>query len=926
MGERRVGKYERLAKERHARDLALAAQPGGHPRGLWFDAAAAERVVRFVEHYCRHYEGEWAGQKIRLEEWQKRDVIYPIFGWKNARGLRRFRTAYIELGRKNGKALALDTPIPTPSGWATMGELVVGDTVFDENGEPAKVLATTGVQEGRPCFRVSFSDGTSIVADAEHEWFTEAKNSGLPRTGLGPKSTWRQKHIRTTRQIRESLKVSPGSTKTEWNHRIPCAGPIQTPHAELPVPPYTLGAWLGDGNTGTAHLTVCKTDAEIPEAIRAEGVSVAAAKSANPNTDYFLIGSNGRSSAGRRSSLQATLRRTGLIGNKHIPAVYLRAAPDQRLALLRGLMDTDGSALKSGQCEFTTTTPALRDGVLELLRSLGFKPSMSWKQPKITGRPEAVCAPAWRIQFWAFKGDAVFGLSRKLARLKSRPTTATRSCRRQIVGVEPVPSVPVRCIQASSPSSLFLAGESMVPTHNSFLTSALALYLLVADGEPGAQVYSSATKEEQARIVWRGASEMVKRSPDLKKYIREHKSKGGTLYCDRTSGFFKPLGADSETLDGLNPHAQVIDELHAHADPRLWNVLTTAMGARRQPINLVITTAGTYDAESIGWQQHQYGQDILDGAFEDDTFFAFICAIDEDDDPLDPENWGKANPNLGISVKVDDMQQQATTASRQASFYNDFLRLRLNRWTQQVSRWLSVEQWRDCEAGLRPEAALECREQRELALVGRECFAGLDLSSKLDLTALVLAFPSESGFFSLICRFWLPEATVEAQVKKGKKHYEQWVRDGWITTTHGQVIDYEFVRAEIVRLRDRYRIREIAFDPHNATQVTTALRETDGFETVEFRQGFLSMSEPAKALEAKIAELKVRHGGNPVLAWNVGNAVIKRDAAGNIKPDKEKAKDKIDGVIAMAMAMGRAEVAPPQGGSYLEDGPMVTLA
>lgn len=926
--ERKVGKYERLARERHARDLALAARPEGHPRGLWFDEAAAERVVTFIEHYCRHYEGEWAGQKIKLEDWQKYDVIYPIFGWKKTDGFRRFRTAYIELGRKNGKALALDTPIPTPGGWTTMGELAVGDTVFDETGAPATVLAATEVQIGRPCFRVAFSDGTSIVADAEHEWFTEAKNSGLPRTGLGPKSSWSQKHIRTTRRIRDTLKVAPESAKVEWNHRIPCAAPLQTPAANLSIPPYTLGAWLGDGNTSSACLTVSKTDNEIPDAIREEGVSAERRRASNPNVDYYRLGSNGRSAAGRRTSLQAKLRALGVLDNKHIPAPYLRASIEQRMQLLRGLMDTDGTAMKSGQCEFSTTLPALRDGVMELLRSLGFKPSFTETQPQITGRPEADCATAWRIQFWAYAGAKVFGLRRKNARLKPKPPAATRTSRRQIVAVDPVPSVPVRCIQVSSPSSLFLAGEAMIPTHNSFLTSALSLYLLIADGEPGAQIYSAATKEQQATIVWRGAMEMAEQSKDLSRFLTIHgkkKKTGGTIFCDRTHSFFRPLGSDSQTQDGLNPHAQVIDELHAHQDHRVWNVLTTAMGARRQPINLVITTAGTYDKESIGWKQHEYGQNILDGAFEDDTFFAIICAIDEEDDPLDPENWGKANPNLGISVKVADMQQQAVAARRQPTFYNDFLRLRLNRWTQQVTRWLSVEKWRECQP-LTAEQALELRAVREEALAKKRCWGGLDLSQRLDLTAFVLAFPGEDDVVDLLCRFWLPEARVEAEEKDGRKHYAQWVREGWIRTTPGDVIDYAFIRREVNELAAKYAIQEIAYDPHDAQQVATELGEQDGLTMVEFRQGFISMNEPSKAFETRVMSKKVRHGGDPVLAFAVGNAVVRRDSAGNIKPDKERAKNKIDPVVAAIMADSRAKLGQSQiGSSYLESGPLLTL-
>lgn len=445
-----------------------------------------------------------------------------------------------------------------------------------------------------------------------------------------------------------------------------------------------------------------------------------------------------------------------------------------------------------------------------------------------------------------------------------------------------------------------------IPRKNgkSFLCSAFALYLLVADREPGAQVYSSATKEEQAAIVWRGAMNMVKASPDLARFTEVHGAKkktGGTIFCERTGGFFRALGADSTTLDGLNPHAQIIDELHEHKDRRVWSKLQTATGARRQPLTIAITTAGVFDPTALGWQQHEYAQHVLDGTFEDDSFFAFIAAADDEDDVFSVETQMKANPNYGVSAYPAKLEDAAARAAKAPEDYNDYLRYHLNRWTQQATRWLSPEAWKDCDP-----AHVE-RGPREEAMCGRECYAGLDLSSKLDLAALVLAFPGEDAV-DLVCRFWLPEARVDEEAKKGRRHYRRWADEGLISLTPGAVLDYAFIRRDINELGQKFRIAEIAFDPWNAQQLATELGEQDGFTMVEFRQGFISMSEPSKSFEARIVSKKVRHGGDPVLAWNVGNAVTKRDPSGNIKPDKEKAKDKIDGLVAAIMACGRADL------------------
>ncbi len=521
---RPVGKLERLARERNDRDLALACSPSGHPRGLWFDDAAADRVVQFIERYCRHHEGEWAGQKIRLEEWQKRDVIRPIFGWKRRDGTRRFRTAYVEIPRKNGKSL---------------------------------------------------------------------------------------------------------------------------------------------------------------------------------------------------------------------------------------------------------------------------------------------------------------------------------------------------------------------------LCSALGLYLLVADGEPGAQVYASATKKDQAKIVWDGADKMVARSPDLKRFVKQFRTAGGTLVCERMGSKFSPLGADSTTLDGLNPHANIVDELHAHKDRGVWDVLDTAMGARRQPLTIAITTAGTYDEESIGWQQHDHAVHVLENAYEDDTFFAFIAAMDEGDDPLAVETQQKANPNYGISAKPDKLAEQAEKARREPSFFNEYVRLHLNGWTQQITRWLPPEPWIACFRG----------DFDEKALGGRECIGGLDLSSVSDLTAFVLLFRDDNGMIDVLSRFWLPRETIDDAAKKGRNYYAQWEKAGYLKATPGAVIDYDFIRAEINALATEYRIGKIAYDPYNATQMSNNL-QADGFEMVLTRQGFLTISEPSKLLEVKIMSGKFRHG-SPVLRWNGLNVAIDTDAAGNIKPVKDVQRtNKIDGISA----------------------------
>ncbi len=469
----------------------------------------------------------------------------------------------------------------------------------------------------------------------------------------------------------------------------------------------------------------------------------------------------------------------------------------------------------------------------------------------------------------------------------------------------------------------------------STIAGGLGLFMLVADGEQGAEVYSSATKKDQAAIVWKDAAAMVKASAKLKRFVKVQRN---NLSCERMGSKFEPLSADSSTMDGLNPSCNLVDELHAHKDRGVWDVLDTAMGARRQPLTLAITTAGKYDPESIGWQMHDYAQKVLEGVIEDDSFFAFIAAADEP--PKGQEGYyfteaalRQANPGYGVSPKADYLSKQAEKAQNQPSFLNTYKQLHLNIWTETVTRWLSLENWAACESvELNHAASLE----REKTLEGLVCFGGLDLSSKLDLSAFVLVFPGAGDSIDVLCRFWLPENTMAQYSKKKQNHYATWARDGWLSVTPGDVIDYDFIRAEIRALCGgvddkgatvpaRFKMKELAFDPWGATQLATQLM-AEGHQLTEVRQGYKSLSEPSKDLEAKTVSKKVRHASNPVLRFCAANAVVTTDSAGNIKPDKEKAVGRIDGIVATVMALSRfVNAPPPETGSYLDSGGVMVL-
>jgi phage terminase large subunit-like protein len=301
---------------------------------------------------------------------------------------------------------------------------------------------------------------------------------------------------------------------------------------------------------------------------------------------------------------------------------------------------------------------------------------------------------------------------------------------------------------------------------------------------------------------------------------------------------------------------------------------------------------------------------------EDDAFFGFVAAADPEDDWTQPATWTKANPNLGVSVKLDYLARQAKKAESQPSFLNTFLRLHLGQWTQQRERWIAIEDWNACEA--RDLTPAEMRE-REEALAGAVCYGGLDLSTKLDITAALLVFPRDDEVLELVCRFWVPEERIRERVRRDRVPYDAWVRDGWLLATPGNVIDYDVIRAEVGRLAARFDVRELGYDPWNATQLALQL-QGDGITVVEIRQGYKTLSEPSKEWEARTVARRIRHGGHPVLRWMVSNVAAREDPAGNIKPDKAASGERIDGVVAGIMGLSRIIVQHDPGSVYDERG------
>jgi len=432
------------------------------------------------------------------------------------------------------------------------------------------------------------------------------------------------------------------------------------------------------------------------------------------------------------------------------------------------------------------------------------------------------------------------------------------------------------------------------------LAAGLALYLLLCDGEIGGEIVSAAVDREQARIAFDLARQMVEAEPALRQRCKVYKN---SIVVPSTNSVYKVLSADAKSKHGFSCSGIIFDEVAQQPNADLYHTLHTSTGKRLQPVEFLITTAGIHDPESIGWQLHSYAEQVKTGVVDDPSFLPVIFAASPEDDIQDPETWGKANPNYPISPRHDYMEAEAKKASQQAGYYNVFVRLHLGIWTQQATRWVNPDQWNACE--------------REFPdLTGRECYGGLDLSTTTDISALSLIFPplDESEPYFVLPFFWVPESKLSE--KRDRVPFDQWRKQGYLSVTEGDVIDYDHIRRDVTELAAKYNIVSIAFDPWNSTQIATQLAEQDGLNLVQHRQGFVSMNEPSKEFERLILSRKIAHNANPVMRWMVNNVAIKTDPAGNIKPDKTKSTERIDAVVATIMALSRvmthAETSEPQ--------------
>ena len=442
-----------------------------------------------------------------------------------------------------------------------------------------------------------------------------------------------------------------------------------------------------------------------------------------------------------------------------------------------------------------------------------------------------------------------------------------------------------------------------IPRKNakSTLGAAIGLYLLLADGEKGAEIYSAAGDVFQARIIFDIAKGMVDQDTNLSSRCKAFQY--SITSKKNKSSFYKVLSAESKTKYGFNAHGILFDELFVQPNRELWDALTTSTGSRRQPLTFAFTTSG-FDKETICYEMHEYAVKVRDGIIQDESFLPVIYGAEMDADIFDIKTWRKANPGFGTIVKEEYIREQVNKIRNQPSFESTFRRLHLDQWVGSAETWIPDDVWVSCS---------------EEPIFEGPCYGGVDLSTVGDISAYVLFWPDTK---SIKCYFFVPEESVADRSRREGINYDVWIK-GHMTATPGNVIDYSYILNAMVESRELYDVQSIGFDRYLIQDLGNKFSQADidlsRWPLVPVGQGYVSMSEPTKNIERMAHGGEMRHGGNPVLRWMCSNVQIESDAAGNIKMSKKKSREKIDGMVALAMTISAWGGQEPEFRSRYED-------
>ncbi len=871
------------------------------PCGIRFEMEDAHKRIKFIETHCKHYEAPFAGKPFILTLRQKAFVealySFKILDDELGRWVRLFQEALMVVARKCGKALSLDTPIPTPNGWKTMRDIEVGQRVFNENGEPVSVIATSDVFIGHKCYEVEFEDGETIVADADHLWSVMTKGS---RKCLSYAPSSERKLIRedyrendgyfnlSTKDMAHDFARERSDGKgTEYKYRVPMQKAVAYPEQTLPIHPYLLGVWLGDGESGGARISVSRNEVDdFVGRIEESGGKVVSIKQDKSCLRVRISQTN--------SCLQSDLKSAGLINNKHIPTVYLQSSVEQRRELLRGLMDTDGTCATSGQCEFVQKSKSVVDGFSELLSSLGIKHTVKSKIPTCNGKK---CDLVYRVTFFVDKNNSCFKMARKHERLKT--CLSPRMLNKSIIDIREVPSVQTKCIAVASPRGLFLAGRSMTVTHNTPFVAALILAEWFC-GETGTKALCSSNDYEQADLMFQAINAMREESPTLEKVTRKNvkglffgnpkkpKKKGKFSYQNK--GNVRKISAKTGAKEGKNIKVGAVDEAHELKDNSSVMPIRQALSTQDEPLYFEITTEG-FTADGYLDERLKEARQALKGELERWRWLIWLHTQDSDAEVWqDEKTWVKSNPDLGVIKKWSFLRKMIEEAKTNMETRRFVLAKDFNIKQTDVAAWLQ-------ESDILNETAYNLEDFRGCVGLG-----GVDLSETTDLTCakMLIMRPGDNKKY-IVTKYFIPQSKIDAGTVEDKKDYQKWVNDRLIEVSSGNENDFGLITKWFINLYKQYGIKPYKIGYDNAlAKYWVKEMESCGFSMERVNQDKYTMSSPMRLLGDDMRSKLVVYNNNPVDKWCFENTAFQLDSSGRyIMPVKirDNKNRRIDGCV-----------------------------
>lgn len=851
-----------------------------HKSRYIYDTTEAHKRIKFQETLCLQSKAPYYMKPVRLMPWQLA-WWEAVYSFKMAdTGLRRFTEGLLEVSRKNGKDLDENTRVPTPGGDKLLKDIQVGDYVFGINGQPVEVLGTENFT-GQKCYEITFEDGEKVICGEGHLWQVKDKNSER-RYNRGTSKCMFYK-LKTKYLVNSYYRYRADGKDKEYFYSVPVSKALQYSEKALLIHPYVLGVGLGSGVSYGSRIICGEEDIEemSDNLKKITGVCYSI-----PCKNHYLLTITG-AKQGEKSWFAKGLKYYNLKNNKHIPDIYLQASIEQRIELLKGLMDTGGTCSKKGQCEFVQKNKALAYDVSKLLSSLGIKHKVQQKSVSCKGKKITV----YRITFFVDKEHSCFKLTRKTNRLKDY-LNKRMNCK-SIINIAEVPTVPTKCLSVRG--GLFLCGNKNTVTHNSTMFAADGNYDLFC-GDGGTSICCCSNDDRQAKLIWSELGGMRQRLDPRKIITAQNLTEIKNILKNVT--VFR-LSSKTQNKDGFNITKTYLDESHDIAEENGQSEIAEAawrgMSSQDEPLFLNCTTNG-FNRGCYLDRKIDYAKKVISGEIDDIHFIAFLYEMDSEQEVWqDESSWEKANPSLRYGVKkIAKLRRDVEAAKYDKATRIHLLTKDFNIPMNNAEAWLMLEDY----GYTMPLYDLEI-------FKGAFCLGFVDLSATTDLSnaKVLLMKPGENTKY-VYSHYWIPEGKLhDSADKEAGAYYAGWAKDGYLTIHEGNEIDLSQIADWFYKLYKDYGVKPYitGYDQRFSKTFTDRMSEY-GFETEMILQGKV-LSNAMKLTEAELKAQNINYNEHPVDRWCLGNCSVQVDNVGNIMPVKISANKRIDGAVTLVGLM-----------------------